>query len=136
MSPENRQERKRPSRGWAKHVREEKAKKRRGASLHITTPQERIDRFALPTWEQVQGMIEQRTYNDPTLYSLTFRYRSVLKRYFDARFANASGLGREQLDEFISEYYSDNEKNRNLTERLSAPLTIIRDSFPTSKPRR
>jgi hypothetical protein len=135
MSLENRPERKRLSKGWAKHIREQKALKRKEASGHFMTQQERIDRFALPSWENIQQKIEQRTYNDSALFSLTFRYRSVLKEYFDARYAKASGQGSEKLELFLAKYNQDEEK-RNLTEKLKIPLTIIRDSFPTPKLRK
>lgn len=121
MSPEH-------SSGYAKHIRREKEESRKEQSP-----------FIIPSWATVSGMIDLRTHNNSLLNDLFHNNRTVLKEYYDARYAKAIGKGDKKLNSFIRKYDSNPKSkfyNPELLTRLS-PLTImVRDSFPVSKPRR
>lgn len=121
MSPERNQERK-ISRGFALHVRREKAEERR--QFH-----------PIPSWETVSGMLELRTYNNDELHELYLDLdnRIILKEFYDTRYDMAVGKGPKRLNRFIRKYTTDKKSkfyNPDLIDKLKPHLHIIRDSFP------
>jgi hypothetical protein len=120
MSPEQHIERKRPSHGFAVHVRREKEEQRR--QFH-----------AVPTWETTAQMLEQRTHSFYDLNQMFRDNRFVLKEFYDARYDIAVGKGSTRLNDFTRKYTQIEESktyNPELIDRLSPLFTLIRDSFP------
>lgn len=132
MSPERQPERKRPSVGWRKHERNRKAGERRNQPLQAVSAEDRINRFALPSWERIEGKIELTMHNNADQYTLSFRHRRVLREFYDARYAIATGGDKKLYEEFI-EKYGENEK---LMSDLTPHFTLIRDSITPPRPKR
>lgn len=132
MSPERQPERKRPSKGWAKHERNRKAEERRAQALLVTSIEDRINRFALPSWERMEGIIELRMHNNSEQYVLSLKHRRVLREFYDARYAIATGGDKALYEEFIDKY---GEKEKLMSD-LTPHFTLIRDSIAPPRPRR
>jgi hypothetical protein len=127
MSPEI--ERKRPSKGWRIHERNRKAEERRNKPLG---QEERIVRFAIPSWEKMEGIIELRMHNNPELYTLSIKHRGVIREFYDARYAIAT-KGNWELYEKFFDKYSENER---LMKALEPHFTLTRDSINPPHPKR
>jgi hypothetical protein len=125
MSPEQHIERKKPSHGYAVHVRREKEEARRQFQ-------------PVPTWETTSGLLELRTHNFYELDELYQNNRFILKEFYEARYDIAVGRGSTKLNDFMKKY-TLNEKaksyNPELIDRLSPLFTMIRDSFPKNRTR-
>ena len=93
------------------------------------TTQERVDQFAIPSWEDMEGILELRTHNDPELFTLSIRHRSVLRDFYYARYAIATGEGKKRLEKFGEKYY----RREKLMNDLTPHFTLIRDIISPPK---
>lgn len=94
----------------------------------ITQPldqEERIARFAIPSWENMEGIIENNMHNNLNLYTLSLKHRGVLRQFYDARYAIATGEGRKLYETFLDKY---GEKATLMTS-LTPHFTLIRDKI-------
>ena len=95
-------------------------KERRAQSL---SQEERVARFAIPSWENMEGIIENNMHNNPDLYTLSLKHRGVLRQFFNARYAIATGQGKELYETFLDKY----EEKETLMASLTPHFTLIRD---------
>jgi len=115
------------SRGWHIAERNRKAEERR--TQPVTT---------LSSWETVSGMIDLSTRNNFEAADLIHNVynHQVLKLYYDAWFDVAAGKGRKKLDT-LTKQHTQNEKskyyNPELIDRLGKYISMIRDSFPSTR---
>ena len=139
MPPERQPERKRPSHGWAVHERRRKAEERKSQPTQIVGQTERINKFATPSWEDMSGKFRFTMYNNPKLYTLYLKHRSVIREFYTAIYDMATGRGTEKRDEFIRDYTQkeDSEKyNPELIDKLAPHLSLVRDTLIKSTQRR
>lgn len=133
MSPETSPERKRLSKGFRKHIRSEKAEERRSQPLaQPIGREERITRFAIPSWEKMEGIIKLRMHNNPNLYTLSFKHRGILREFYDARYAIATGGDRTLYEEF----FKTHNENEELLVLLTPHFELIRDTISPPRPKR
>lgn len=104
-------------------------KERRARPL---SQEEKIARFAIPSWETMEGIIESNMHNAPELYTLSLKHRRVLRQFYDARYAIATGEGRKRYETFL-EKYGEREK---LMTSLTPHFTLIRDKISPPHPKR
>jgi len=126
MSPENIQERRR--------IRERRRKKqeRLFPPQQVIKTEDRIRRFALPSWERTERLIELRMHNNEDQYVLSFKHRGVLREFFDARIAIATGGDRKLYEGFMEKY----GENEGLILSLTPHFKLIRDFIAPPHPKR
>ncbi len=139
MSPEARQAR--PTKGWAKHIREAKSIGiwfDQNPSLRPTplTPQERQKRMTIASWSAVCGLINLTIKNDPDpsehlnkLFT-TEETRDVIRGWFEVSRFDAINGGSLQRDAFRQRFQVNGNghkiKGPTLLEKV-APLTAVVD---------
>lgn len=128
----------RPSKGWAKHIREAKAAGtwyEENPSLRpttLTTPQERQRRMTIAPWSAVCGFINLAIINDPSLEPLftTRETREIVKGWFEVSRFDAIYGGSLQRDAFRERYEINSKKTRRsgppVLEKV-APLMAVVD---------
>lgn len=140
MSPErNIQERRRI------RERRRKAQEKRFPLPKVTTTEDRVRFFAIPSWEKMEGILRIRTHNNPEFESLPFndlsvRDKGVVREHYDAMFDMATGRGTDKRDQFVQDYTGDpNSKkyNPDLIDSLGSHLRIVTETLvPSTRPRR
>lgn len=135
MSPEVRQAR--PTRGWAKHIREAKSigiwfDENPSLRSTILTPQEKQRRMTIASWSAVCGFINMAITNDPKLEPLftTEETRDVVRGWFEVSRFDAINGGSTQRDAFRQRFEVNGNghkiKGPTLLEKV-APLTAVVD---------
>lgn len=135
MSPEVRQAR--PTRGWAKHIREAKSigiwfDENPSLRPTILTPQEKQRRMTIASWSAVCGFINMAITNDPKLEPLftTEETRDVVRGWFEVSRFDAINGGSIQRDAFRQRFEVNGNghkiKGPTLLEKV-APLTAVVD---------
>lgn len=87
--------------------------------------EERIARFAIPSWKDIEEIIENNMHNNSNLYTLSLRHRTVLRQFYDARYAIATGEGKKLYGRFLDKY----GEREGLMVSLTPHFTLIRDKI-------
>ncbi len=97
------------------------------------TRQERINQFALPSWEEMSGIFKYTMYNNNhEQYTLYLKHRGVIREFYEAMYDMATGKGTKKRNEFTKNYTQDPESekyNPDLIDRLSPHLRLVRDKL-------